>query len=81
MTARPILRPIPCLRAKSRMTDSLTGNTSPANSLAFRYLGHSAMWITTPGYALALPSVGLQLHTALASEWKERGHASTRSLA
>ena len=43
MWARPIFRPIWCLRAVCRMTASLTGNTVPARSRAILYFGHSIM--------------------------------------
>jgi len=39
MIARPILRPIACLRAVARMTASLTGKTGPASSRASRNAG------------------------------------------
>ena len=37
MMARPILRPIPCLRASFRIVSSLTGKTVPARSRAMTY--------------------------------------------
>jgi hypothetical protein len=40
--ARPILRPMPCLRAQARMTASLTGKTVPARSRASRVWNHGS---------------------------------------
>ena len=54
MTARPIFRPMPFLRAVCRMTASLTGNTVPARSRAILYFGHSIMVID-----FVLPCCGL----------------------
>jgi hypothetical protein len=41
MTARPILRPMPSLRAVWRITSSDTGKTDPAKSRAILYWGQS----------------------------------------
>jgi len=43
MIARPILRPMWCLRAVCRITASLTGKTDPARSRAILNAGHSVM--------------------------------------
>ena len=54
MMARPIFRPIWCLRAACRMTASLTGNTAPARSRAILYVGQSVIIIDF-GARLAVP--------------------------
>jgi hypothetical protein len=43
MMVRPILRPIPCLRAIARTTASLTGNIVPERSQALLYAGQSSI--------------------------------------
>jgi hypothetical protein len=43
MIMRPILRPIPCLRAVARITASLVGNTVPTRSRARLYVGQPYM--------------------------------------
>jgi hypothetical protein len=56
MMARPIFRPIWCLRAVCRMTASLTGNTVPAKSRAILYFGHSVIltdFVASLAYSLA----------------------------
>jgi hypothetical protein len=50
MMVRPILRPIPCLRAVARMTASLTGNIVPERSQALLYDGQLSIGspVSTP---------------------------------
>jgi hypothetical protein len=58
MIARPIFRPIPCLRAVCKITASLTGKTLPlARSRAILYAGHSFTVVTHVGFAAAATAV------------------------
>jgi hypothetical protein len=72
MIARPILRPIPCLRATCRSTDSLTGKTWPARSRAIwnagnplvrRSLGVERGFRSRFGLAVSAPSTAAMVPT------------------
>jgi hypothetical protein len=58
MIWRPILRPMPFLRAVARITASLTGNTVPARSRAHLYAGHPSMISSRCSY-LAHPPLSM----------------------